>query len=143
MTPDLPALIDFYEHLSPADIERFGDFYAADAWFKDPFNEVRGLPAIQRIFRHMFGQVAEPRFRVLGDFSGADGIMLRWEFSFRSGRPERPGKAGLIRGTSHLRFAEDGRVSYHRDYWDTAEELYFSVPGLGLLLRGLRRALAA
>src|SRR5438445_13824263 len=35
----------------------------ADACFKDPFNEVRGLLEIQRIFRHMFPQVA-PRFMV-------------------------------------------------------------------------------
>jgi hypothetical protein len=48
-----------------------------------------------------------------------------------------------MRGVSHLRFAADGKVNYHRDYWDTGEELYMKLPGLGTLMRGLRRVLAA
>ena len=60
----LDALIEFYNDFSPASVARFPEFYSADAWFKDPFNEVRGIAAIQHIFTHMFGQVAEPRFVV-------------------------------------------------------------------------------
>ena len=45
-----------------------------------------------------------------------------------------------IRGATHLRFAADGRVSFHRDYWDAAEELYEKLPLLGSLMRGLKRA---
>jgi hypothetical protein len=43
---------------------------------------------------------------------------------------------------SHLKFAADGRVVYHRDYWDAAEELYMKLPAIGTLMRGLRRMLA-
>jgi hypothetical protein len=49
----------------------------------------------------------------------------------------------LMRGVTHLRFDECGRVSYHRDYWDAAEELYMKLPGIGTVMRGLRRAIAA
>ena len=62
--PNLDELVAFYVNLCAADVERFGAFYAEDAYFKDPFNEVSGLPAIQRIFTHMFSQVAEPRFHI-------------------------------------------------------------------------------
>jgi steroid delta-isomerase len=51
---NLDVLIRFYEELSVDSVARFSDFYAGDAWFKDPFNEVRGLPAIQRIFSHIY-----------------------------------------------------------------------------------------
>ncbi len=60
----LEALIKFYETLSVDEVARFADFYSEDAWFKDPFNEVRGRAAIQGIFQHMFTQLSEPRFRV-------------------------------------------------------------------------------
>jgi protoporphyrinogen oxidase len=40
---------------------------------------------------------------------------------------------------SHLRFGEDGRVAYNRDYWDTAEELYAKIPGLDMAVRWLQR----
>jgi hypothetical protein len=135
-------LVRFYETLTAESVARFGDFYSADAWFKDPFNEVRGLPAIERIFSHMFRQVEAPRF-VVSERLGDDGsVMLVWEFHFGLrlfGRSE----AQLLRGVSHLRFDAAGKVCYHRDYWDTGEELYMKLPGLGLLMRGLRRVMAA
>lgn len=136
----IETLIDFYQRLTPASLERMGDFYAPDAYFKDPFNEVRGLEAIRRIFGHMFRQVSEPRFFVTGKVVDASGAMLVWEFHFRLRWPRSP--AQVMRGVSHLEFDADGRVTYHRDYWDTAEELYMKLPGLGLLMRGLRRAIA-
>jgi steroid delta-isomerase len=49
----------------------------------------------------------------------------------------------VIRGASHLRFDADGKVAWHRDYWDAAEELYARLPGIGWLMRALRRRLAA
>lgn len=138
----LDALIRFYQELSPGDVERFAEFYSADAYFKDPFNEVRGIPSIQRIFRHMFGQVAEPRFVITARVADPGGAMLVWEFSYRV-RLWGKGETQIMRGVSHLRFDAAGKVEYHRDYWDAAEELYMKLPVLGWLMRGLRRVLAA
>src|SRR5574343_612173 len=134
----LDDLIDFYQTLTPEGVSRFGQFYADDAYFKDPFNEVRGVDAIRRIFTHMFTQVAEPRFVVTERIVDAGGAMLVWEFCYR-GRLWGGGDTQIMRGVSHLRFAADGRVCYHRDYWDAAEELYMKLPALGTLMRGLRR----
>jgi hypothetical protein len=44
-----------------------------------------------------------------------------------------------IRGATHLRFAADGRIAMHRDYWDAAEELYEKLPVVGTLMRWLKR----
>ena len=134
---DPQALIDWFEQLSPQTIDRIPQFYAADAEFKDPFNEVRGTDAIARIFRHMFTQVDEPRFVIGSRFSGEDGVMLLWDFHFRA-RGRRP-QAICVRGTSHLRFDAEGKVVLHRDYWDAAEELYAKLPVLGALMRYLQR----
>lgn len=139
--PTLDRLIDFYENLSLADAERFGEFYVDDAYFKDPFNEVRGIEAIQRIFRHMFRQVEAPRFRVSQRIVDASGdAVLVWELWYRS---RLLGGEQVMRGVTHLRFAADGRVCSHRDYWDASEELYAKVPLLGGLMRLLQRKLAA
>ena len=139
---NLEALIRFYHDLSIESVARFPEFYAEDAWFKDPFNEVRGIQAIQHIFTHMFRQVAEPRFIVTEQVVGEASTMLVWEFYFRV-RLWGRGQAQVMRGVSHLRFNAEGKVCYHRDYWDTGEELYMKLPGLGTLMRGLRRVLAA
>lgn len=138
----LDQLIRFYEELAPDSVARFNEFYSENAYFKDPFNEVNSLAAIQRIFGHMFRKVAEPRFVVTESVADAGGAMLVWEFHYRV-RLWGGGQAQIMRGVSHLKFAADGKVVYHRDYWDTAEELYMKLPALGCLMRGLRRTLAA
>lgn len=134
----LDDLVDFFETLTPQSLERFPEFYAANAWFKDPFNEVRGVDAIRCIFEHMFRQAENPRFVVTGRLAEADRAMLVWEFHFsRRGAPQ------IIRGASHLHFDAEGRVISHRDYWDAAEELYMTLPVIGWLMRRLRKALSA
>lgn len=135
---DPQALIHWFEHLSPETIDQLQDFYAAEAEFKDPFNEVRGSAAIAQIFRHMFTQVDEPRFVVGSRFSGPDGVMLLWDFHFQTRGPLSP-QAMTVRGATHLRFDAAGKVVLHRDYWDAAEELYAKLPLLGSLMRCLQR----
>jgi len=139
---ELQPLIDFYNTFNPASIGRLGDFYSEDAYFKDPFNEVRGVAAIASIFTHMFRQVEDPRFRVTETIADAQGAMLAWEFHFAV-RILGRSHTRMIRGVSHLRFDAQGKVCHHRDYWDAAEELYATLPVIGCVTRGLARAFAA
>lgn len=138
----LDELIRFYQELTPESVGRFADFYSSDAYFKDPFNEVHGIAAIRKIFSHMYQQVADPKFEVSETIVAENGVMLVWVLNFRI-RTWGKGGMQVMRGVSHLRFDQDGRVNYHRDYWDTAEELYMKLPVLGSLMRGLRKVLAA
>ena len=104
----LDGLVKFYETMSEASLADIGVLYAADAAFKDPFNEVRGIAPIMAIFRHMYEQVDEPRFvvttRVL---QGADAF-LTWDFSFRMKRFSRATQT--IRGATHLRFDGENKA---------------------------------
>jgi len=54
MKTALDKLLDWYENLTPQNVHLVSEFYAANARFRDPFNNVWGIPAIQRIFEHMF-----------------------------------------------------------------------------------------
>ncbi len=138
----LARVVVFYETLSPASLARIAEVYAADARFKDPFNDVCGLAAIERVFRHMYTQVQDPRFRVTRCMAEGDEAWLAWEFEFRF-RGWQAGQVQCIRGATHLHFGADGRVATHRDYWDTGEELFARLPLLGTLMRWLRGRLAA
>ncbi|MCB2038126.1 MAG: nuclear transport factor 2 family protein, partial [Ottowia sp.] len=122
----------------PQDLDRLDQLYAADARFKDPFNEVRGLAAIRRVFEHMFDTLHDPRFVVTRQLVDGQEAFLAWEFRFRFRRFDSATEQ-VIRGGSHLVFLPDGRVADHRDYWDAAEELYEKLPGLGVLMRWLKR----
>ena len=142
-TTTVDALVAFFEGLCLDTVVRFPEYYADDAYFKDPFNEVRGVAPIQRIFTHMFGQVDEPRFVVLERVVADNGALLVWELHYRLKGSRKTAAPQVIRGASHLRFDSIGKVTWHRDYWDAAEELYARLPGIGCLMRLRKRKLAA
>jgi len=124
--------------LTPADVARLGDFYTPDAYFKDPFNEVRGVPAIQAIFRHMFDALDAPRFVITARVVDGDQCFVVWEFRFAF-RNFHKGVEQVVRGGSQAVLAPDGRIRSHRDYWDAAEELYEKLPLVGGVMRWLKR----
>lgn len=130
-------LREYFETLSPASVERLGEFYTPDAHFKDPFNDVTGTPAIHRVFAGMFEQVDRPRFVITRSVCQGEDAFLAWDFLFSFKSDTR--REQIIQGATHIKFAQDGRVVLHRDYWDAAEELYEKLPVLGSLMRWLKR----
>ena len=131
-------LVDFFEHLSPQSLPQLHQLYAAEARFKDPFNEVQGTVAIEAIFQHMFAALHEPHFVVTGQVQQGDQCFLTWDFRFRMRRFDTT-TLQTVRGASHLVFNDLGQVTLHRDYWDAAEELYEKLPVVGGLMRWLKR----
>ena len=141
MDPRVQVIVALFERLAPADLPRLVEIYTPDARFKDPFNEVRGVPAIARIFEHMFRTLDAPRFVIRDVIVQGDQCFLSWDFVFRMRRFN--GAEQTIRGASHLQLARDGRIAAHRDYWDAAEELYEKLPFVGGLMRWLKRRVGA
>lgn len=137
--PRIARIVKLFEGLTREDVARLAAIYTADVRFKDPFNELRGLAGVQRVYAEMFVALEEPRFVVHDVAVAGDHCFLTWDFLFRQ---RRLGKR-VVRGCSHLQLDADGRIAVHRDYWDAAEELYEHLPLVGALMRWLRRRLAA
>jgi hypothetical protein len=131
-------IVGFFEALQPADVARMGEFYTAEAGFKDPFNEARGLAEVQRIFSHMYVALDQPHFVVTGQLIDGAQCFLTWNFVFRFKRFS-PTVWQTVRGGSHLQLNAVGLITLHRDYWDAAEELYEKLPLVGSLMRWLKR----
>jgi hypothetical protein len=128
----------FFETLSPQSVAQLHTIYDAQARFKDPFNEVQGLPEIERIFQHMYVALDQPHFVVTGQVVDGPQAFLTWEFRFRFKRFDTI-TLQAVRGASHVVFNEQGLVTMHRDYWDAAEELYEKLPVLGGVMRWLKK----
>ncbi|MEN3110328.1 nuclear transport factor 2 family protein [Uliginosibacterium paludis] len=134
----LADLIDWYQTLSPGSVSRAAVFYAPDARFIDPFNDVRGVKAIEGIFLAMFEELDAPRFKVVECCRGEASAMLRWQMNFR-----RQDVAFEIQGVSCIGFDPNGQVCRHEDYWDPAKALFMGIPLLGWVLRKLYSRLSA
>jgi hypothetical protein len=128
----------YFETLTPQSVSDLKDYYSASARFKDPFNDVTGVPAIEKIFDHMFVSLTQPRFVITGQVVEGDQAFLTWEFRFCFKRFDTHTEQ-VVLGTSHLVLDEQQRISLHRDYWDAAEELYEKLPWVGALMRWLKK----
>ena len=131
-------LATFFETLSPQSVAQLPTIYDAQARFKDPFNEVQGLPEIECIFRHMYVALEQPHFVITGQLVDGQQAFLTWEFRFRFKRFDTT-TLQTVRGGSHVVFNEQGLATLHRDYWDAAEELYEKLPVLGGVMRWLKK----
>jgi steroid Delta-isomerase len=136
--PRVQRIVDFFESLQPTAIESMGELYTPDAYFKDPFNEVRGLKEVQRIFSHMYVALYESHFVVTNTVTQDHQCFIVWDFKFRFKRFDTV-TVQTVRGCSHLQLSAGGKISFHRDYWDAAEELYEKMPYLGGFMRWLKK----
>lgn len=132
------ALAHYFETLTPQSVADLPKYYAPDCRFRDPFNDVQGIPAVTAIFDHMFERLDAPRFIVGDRVVDGSRVLLTWDFEFRF-RNWRPQTTQRIHGASLISFDAAGLVAVHRDYWDVAEELYEKLPLVGMLMRLLKQ----
>lgn len=131
-------VVAFFEAMTPASLDALDTIYSTNAYFKDPFNEVRGIAEVRQIFSHMYAALGQPRFVVTDCIAQGGQCFLSWNFEFYFKNLD-PATLQTVRGGSHLKFTTGGLVDFHRDYWDAAEELYEKLPLVGSLMRWLKK----
>jgi ketosteroid isomerase-like protein len=106
------------------------DLYAEDVFFQDPLQIVRGLPAFLEMNRRLASKTREIEVELAEAARAGESIFLVWNMRV----VPRVGPRVSFEGVSHLRL-RDGRVVYHRDYWDLLGSVMESVPLAGPLYR--------
>lgn len=134
-------VIQFYEDLSREGLQEFKNFYAEKAYFKDPFNEVTSVEDIIQIFSHLFEKMSYLRFEHVDMMTKGKEAMIQWRFHFCL-RKDKEKKVFNIEGISVLHFNEQDEIVYHRDFWDAGEEIYEKIPGIGIMLRFLKKQIS-
>jgi hypothetical protein len=128
----------YFETLQPQSLAQLNHWYSPQARFKDPFNEVEGLDAIQGVFLHMYASLEKPHFVITEQVVDGHQAFLAWQFKFKFKRFDTSTEQ-VVLGTTHLVLDDQMRIALHRDYWDAAEELYEKLPWVGGLMRWLKK----
>jgi hypothetical protein len=128
----------YFETLQPQSLGQLNNWYNPQARFKDPFNTVQGVSAIEQIFLHMYESLDNPHFVITGQVVDGHQAFLTWDFKFRFKRFDTTTQQ-VVRGTTHLVLDDQMLITLHRDYWDAAEELYEKLPWVGGLMRWLKK----
>ncbi len=133
--PDsMTAVAGFFNDMTPTKLERLGDIYGPGVEFHDPVHDASGLGELRDVLTHRFRKMNGVSIKVL-DAHGDDhtGFLL-WIVRYMHDESDR-----VIQGTSHFKFANDGRICEQRDHWDASFVLYGDNPVLGWLMRIIKR----
>jgi steroid delta-isomerase len=136
--PDsLFPIAGFFNGLTPEKLANLGDIYSPAVEFQDPLHQTRGLAELRRVFEHHLHQLQHLEMSVT-DAHGDDrtGFLL-WTMHY-----QLRGKPRSITGTSHLKFAPDGRVAVQTDHWDASFPVYGEFPLIGWAMRTIKRLTA-
>ena len=119
------------EHLS--DIE---SLYASDIYFEDPLHAVQGRAALMQYFTKQFANLEKCAFKFHSTIVNDTDVFMTWTM-FLNHPKLRGGETVRVEGSSYLR-TRNGKVYYHRDYFDLGSMLYENVPLLGHIIRKLK-----
>jgi steroid delta-isomerase len=134
------AYARFYETMTLEKLSELAVFCAPGVLFRDPFNETRGVPALRRVFEHMFAVLDDPVFSVTDIAVSGEVAYFKWTFTARS--KDRWKLAITLTGVSEVIYDKAGLVTTHLDHWDAASQVYGQLPLIGGLFRWLSRRLA-
>ncbi len=115
--------------------------YAENAYLNDNIVFLEGADAIEKYFSAGAAKVDRLNVEFLNVGRSGIDYYIRWRMSILSDRLN-DGQAMVSYGVSHFRFADDGRVLLHKDFWDAGTSVYEYLPFVGGIVRSLRGRLA-
>ncbi|MDY7092359.1 MAG: nuclear transport factor 2 family protein [Acidobacteriota bacterium] len=114
--------------------------FAPDAYLNDQIRELQGVEAIEEYLVETSEKFGEGDFAVEHAAREGTEFYFRWTMSFTLG--ESSNKPPLVApGVSHVRFDDQGRILFQRDYWDTTSTVYERIPVLGGMIRLVKKRL--
>lgn len=106
--------------------------YSQDAFFKDGYKEVKGVDAIETYFVATTKAIVSCTFDIIDVSTHEGNYYFRWVMKLTLKR-DKDNPIEQV-GMSHVRFASDGKVIFHTDYWDTSV-VFERAPVIGSIIR--------
>ncbi|WP_232525226.1 nuclear transport factor 2 family protein [Motilimonas pumila] len=141
-SPVVKNFCELYQKLNKDNVDQVSDLYSEHTTFIDPMHEVHGLAALKRYFSSLYLNLNSCQFVIEQVIESDNKVCLVWVMSFSHAKIKN-GKMIKVPGCSHLEIDQDGKISFHRDYFDVACMIYEHVPILGGAIRYIKRRAAS
>lgn len=132
----MQRLQSLFEVLTTAQGMDLTEIYSTDVVFRDPFHTIHGRDELQAYFEKLNKNVDSCRFEFDETVESEQSGFVTWTMTLKLRVGAR--KPIVVEGTTHVRY-RDGKICYHRDYFDGAELVYEHVPVLGTMIRSIRK----
>jgi len=136
---DIHTVARFYSELNKDNLSRFEEIYHSSIVFEDAAHRIEGYAALLSYFQNLYQNVDRCQFGIAEQYQCGSAGFLTWTMQLQ--HPRLAGGNQIdVKGISHLKF-DDGKVVYHRDYFDLGEMLYEQLPLLGSVIRAIKQRL--
>ena len=125
-----------FNELDRGNLHKLQEVYGEDVRFQDPFSQVSGLDQLTEYFAGAYGNVIRCRFRFSDPVIDGCHCTIPWVMELQHKRLNG-GRQVDVDGISVLEI-RDGRVRYHRDYFDAGQLIYENLPLLGGVIRWIK-----
>lgn len=132
--------LDVYQNLNRDNVYILGTIYTDDIHFVDPAHEIHGLDKLTSYFRSMYQNVQSIEFAYRQTDELKSESYVQWDMTFVH-KKLAGGRQITMSGITFLQFHSDGKIYYHRDYFDLGAMVYEHIPLLGRLVRSIKRSL--
>jgi len=140
MSPEISRFCEFYKVFSTASLANMKGVYAERIVFEDPVHRISGLSNLTNYFERTLSNVNECRFEITQIIEQEGKAFVSWTMNLSHSKLQS-GKLISVPGVSQLQY--DGRIYFHRDYFDMGQMLYEQLPLLGAIVRRIKHRLAS
>lgn len=134
---DVNKVETFYKTLTANDLDKIYEVYHADIEFLDPMHHIKGIDSLYNYFCSLYKNVAACSFQFSTTQQQDNHGFLVWEMKLLHPKLNG-GKTVTVHGCSQVEFYE-GKVRYHRDYFDAGEMLYENLPLVGPVVGAIKK----
>lgn len=128
-----------YQTLGKDNLAEVEMLYAEDVCFEDPTHGVQGREALLAYFARTFANLKGCHFMFHQTVTNGTDIFLSWTMFLRHPRL-RHGETIRVEGASYLK-TRNGKIYYHRDYFDMGAMVYEHLPLLGRIIQRIKQRL--
>lgn len=136
---DVADVGSIYQQLNKTNLYLLDDVYHQDVVFEDAAHRLEGWDELKRYFVNLYSNVQRCEFDIQDLQQQGSAGFITWTMALEHPKLHR-GNTIYVNGVSHIKFAE-GKVIYHRDYFDLGEMLYENLPLLGSVIRTIKQRL--
>lgn len=148
MTPDvalpqqrLTDFVSFYNQLSFQGLDCLAEIYHPDVTFVDPVHHIQGLAELQQYFAHAYARLDSCVFTPKAMAGQSAAGFVSWQMQF-SHQAIAGGEPVVVDGCTELHWHADGRIVYHRDYYDLTQMIYQHVPVVSWVTAKIKQKMA-
>lgn len=131
---------NLFNSLDARNLNKLSSVYSEDVQFQDPLSSVSGLDPLTHYFAGAYANVLSCNFEFGEAVINREHVAITWIMRLRHKRIRR-GREILVHGMSRL-IIHNGKVTYHRDYFDVGQLLYEHLPVIGRFIHWLRKQAA-